>query len=322
MKPFRFVILGAAKIGAKFCDAVTQIEDCEVIGVASKSFSRAETFARQNNVTHFYDSYEEMLQKEQPDAAYIAVTPNDHARLSELCIKYKVPVLCEKAMFQDSDEARYIFALAKQSNTFVMEALWSRFLPAVRQAKKWIEEGKIGTPETLECSIGFCAPEGMENRYWNPELGGGAAKDITVYAYEIAAYILNQSVKRITAFARRGETGVDVTDHVFIEFTDTMAELTTTFAARMEEKMTISGPKGRIVIPAPHKATGCFLCHEDGETEEFTDEKTRNGFVYEIEEVIKCVKKGCIESKVNPWADTIACAELFDLINAEITKNE
>ena len=122
---------------------------------SSKSLERAEKFAQKNNLAKYYDSYEQMLDTENPDCAYIAVTPNDHYRLTMLCIERKVPVLCEKAMFQNSKEAAAAYNAAAEKKVFVMEALWSRFLPAVNKVKSWIREGKIGVPEISQFSIGF-----------------------------------------------------------------------------------------------------------------------------------------------------------------------
>ena len=134
MAAFRFAILGAGSIAGKFCNAVSLTEGCCVCAVASKSMERARAFAERNGIPRHYDSYEALLTQEKPDCAYIAVTPNDHHRLTMLCIRHGVPVLCEKAMFQDSREAREAFAAAAERRVFVMEAMWSRYLPAVRRA--------------------------------------------------------------------------------------------------------------------------------------------------------------------------------------------
>ena len=198
-----------------------------------------------------------------------------------------------------------------------MEAMWSRFLPAVKKVRAWVEEGRIGIPEISRISIGFIAPEGDENRYRNPRLGGGAAKDITVYAYEITTWILNQDIRNISVSAAWGESGVDMNNHISIEFAHTLADLATSFAANLESQMVLYGGKGKIVLPAPHHSTECFLYDERGElTEHFTDRETANGFTYEIEEAISCVREGRQESAVVPWKDTLACAKLFDRIEA------
>lgn len=315
MSVFRFAIMGAGGIAKKFCNAVSLIEGCEVCAVASKSMERAQEFAEKNDVKKYYDSYEEMLEAEKPDCAYIAVTPNDHYRLSMMCIERQIPVLCEKAMFQNSKEAKDVFGAATKNQVFVMEALWSRFLPPVNRVKAWIEEGKIGIPEISQFSIGFVAKEGKENRYFNPRLGGGAAKDITVYAYEITTYLLNQKIKKMDVSATWGDTGVDVNNHISIEFEHTLADLTATFVTKMEEKMVIYGRFGKIVLPAPHHPKECYLYDEKGElVEHYIDTETENGFTYEINEVIRCVRAEELESPIVPWRVTIACAELFDKI--------
>ncbi len=317
MDKFRFVILGAGKITGKFCEAVSLVENCEICAVASKSMERAALVAGKHGIPRYYDNYEEMLEAEKPDGAYIAVTPNDHCRLSLMCIRHKVPVLCEKAMLQDSREAQEVFRAGKENGVFVMEAMWSRFLPAVRKVREWVAQGRIGTPQIAQCMIGFAAPQGKENRFFNPQLGGGAAKDITVYAYEITDYILQQEAQKMEVSVTWGETGVDVTNHISIQYTHTLADLLTTFAANLDGKMVIYGKKGKIELPGPHVASESFLYDEKGElTEHFTDEETKNGFTYEIEEMLCCVREGRLESQIVPWKDTIECAKLFDRIGA------
>lgn len=317
MSTFRFGILGAAKIAVKFCQAAALIGDCEVCAVASKSLEKAESFARDNEVAHAYGSYEELLDKEKPDCAYIAVTPHDHCRLAMLCVERGIPVLCEKAMFQNSEEAERVYAAAAAKGVFVMEAMWSRFLPAVKKVREWVAEERIGIPEISQLSIGFIAPEGNENRYLNPSLGGGAAKDITVYAYEITTWILKQDIQKISVSATWGESGVDMNNHISIDFTDTLADLTTSFAVNLESRMALYGKKGKIVLPSPHYSSECFLYDEKGElTEHFTDQDTVNGFTYEMKEVIRCIREGKQESPVVPWKDTLECARLFDQIEA------
>ena len=317
---FRFGVMGAAKIARKFCEAAA-LCGCEVCAVASKSEERAKAFAEANGIGRYYADYEAMLEAEKPDAGYIATTTNDHARLSLLCIRHGVPVLCEKAAYENSEQARAVFSLAREKGVFVMEAMWSRFLPALLTAKAWVAEGRIGAPAIAQCGIGFVAPEGADNRYFSPKLGGGAARDITVYAYELTGYVLGQEEKEIAACAVRGETGVDVSDAVLVRYESAVANLTTSFVSRMEERLTVCGDKGRLVVPSPNFGAECLLYGPDGSLlEHFTDTVTKNGFTYEIEEVVRCVREGKTESAIVPWRDTLACAALFDQIDASLAR--
>jgi predicted dehydrogenase len=315
MEIFRFGIMGAGSIANKFCDGVQRIQGCTVAAVASKSAERAADFAKRHGIPKSYGSYREMLETEQLDGVYIAVLPTDHYRLSMLCLDYRVPVLCEKAMFMNSAEAEEVFRRSREQQTFVMEALWSRFLPANRKAKQWIEEGRIGKIRILDAAIGFVAPKGEENRYWNAALGGGAAHDLTVYAYELADYLMEEPLCQTEVRAVWGKTGVDMTDHVTMIYPEAVGTLVTTFEAPVQEKIEVCGEKGRIFIPHPHFADEAFLYDEKRElVEHFQDTVTENGFVYEIEEVISCVRAGKYESETVPQELTFRCARLFDSI--------
>ena len=139
MKNFRFAVMGSGNIAKQFCDTVRSMDGCEVAAVSSKSMEKARRLADGQGIEAAYDNYEKMLIEQKPDCVYIAVTPNAHYDLSTLCLDYKVPVLCEKAMFLNSAQAEAVFARARAEKVFVMEAMWSRFLPNIKNAKKWNE---------------------------------------------------------------------------------------------------------------------------------------------------------------------------------------
>ncbi len=310
--PFRFVILGAGGIAGKFADAVRRVEDCEVIGVGSRSPERGAAFAQKHGVP-FAGSYEEALAL-RPDAAYIAATTNAHADLTRLCIAHGIPVLCEKAMFTSLREAEEVFALAREKGVFCMEAMWSRFLPAVVQAKARLDAGCAGDVKLAEFAIGWNAPDGPGSRFYEPSLGGGAAYDLLVYCYELAEFFFGEPEAVENVSVHWADTGVDETETVTLRYPGFMAVLSASIAARLDERAVISGERGSLRIPKPHTGPGFTLTTEDGTTETFTDD-TPNGFVYEVQEVVRCVRAGLLESPTVPHALTKRCAALFDRIN-------
>ena len=323
MKDFRFAIMGAGGIANRFCDAVNLIEGCTVCAVASKSMERAENFAAHHNLPAAYDSYEKMLEEEKPDAVYIAVTTDAHYALSMLCMEHKTPVLCEKAMFRTKKEAEDVFALSEKNGVFAMEAMWSRFLPPVNKARQWLADGLIGEPLLAETGVGFSATRNPENRYFNPDLGGGASYDITVYAYEIMTYIMNRPVIRadieaVSAMASVG-THVDATDVITLAFEGNVpAILKVSLLTSPDDNLQIYGTKGKIVVPHALSGREAFLYQNGRLTEHFLDNETREGFTYEIEEVMRCVRAGKIESETAPHAMTLEFAALCDRIFAEM----
>lgn len=315
---FRFAILGAAKIAPKFVEAA-RMEGAQIVAVASKSAERAERFAAENEIEAWYDDYGKMLDEVKPDCCYIATTPDSHFPLTMLCLSKGYPVICEKAMFLNKEEAQTAFAYAKEKNLFLMEAMWSRFLPATRVIRQWVKEKKCGDIYIAECSIGFRVPEGDDNRYRSKALGGGAARDILVYAYEQTDYVLDREEKSIKTDVVWGKTGVDMTDHVSVTYEKdgqtTICCLTTSFDVPVREEMALYGDEGRIVMPYPHYPSEVILYNKKGEvTEHFVDKETKNGFVYEIREVMNCIKEGKNFSDIETPEATIRCAALFDLL--------
>ena len=314
-RSFRFAIMGAGKIAVQFCDAVRRIEGAEVAAVSSKSMERAENFAKEQGIPAFYDSYEEMLKKEKPDCVYIATLPNTHYELSMLCLNYCTPVLCEKAAYMNSAQAWTVFRRADELGVFVMEALWSRYLPAINQAARWLAEGRIGETKYSRFEIAFCPEKDPKNRYFNPDLGGGAATDITVYAYELTTWLLGSSYVDLRVDGQWGETGVDETDVIYLRYPGFPAICMTSFATSLDASMEICGDKGRIVLPNAHCAREAILYGPDRKpAEHFKDTETDNGFVYEIKDVMNCIRAGKTESATVPHSATLDCAKVFDMI--------
>lgn len=317
METFRFGIMGAGRIAEKFCDAVRRIDGVKVAAVASKSAERAQTFAARNGIASWHADYGEMLAREDIDAVYIATTHNFHYENILECLEYGKPVLCEKCMVLTKRQAEEVFARAREKKLFVMEAMWSRFLPTIRKARQWIEEGRIGRVTMANACLGWVAPQDTENRMFNPDLAGGALYDMGVYCIEIMSGLIGGGVRKVRSDIVFAETGVDKSDCITLEFDDCLASLQISIAAQIEECAYLYGTRGYIRIPAFHKGRGCFLYGPDGNLVEKFDDPTENGFVYEAEEVVRCVRAGRLESDVMPAEDTIRCAEIFDLCLAK-----
>ena len=311
----RYAIMGASDIANKFCNAVSFIPEAEIVAVANRTFSKAKDFAERNKIPAVYDNFEKMIHETSPDCVYIAVTQNAHKQYIDLCIKNHINVLCEKAMYLNSKDALDGFARGKSAGIFMMEAMWSRFLPPVVKAKEWVKSGKIGDMCLIDFAIGFNAPSQPGNRFFEKANGGSTAWDLSVYGYMMSDFFTETKPVSIKCDAIYNEEGVDTTNNIALNYGKITASVKTSFTTRIKEEMTVYGNKGRIVIPSPHFATKAILYDNDFNiVEEFTDTITPNGFYYEAKEAMECVKAGKLESSVVPHSLSIASCEMYDLI--------
>lgn len=318
---FKYAIMGAGDISNKFAEAVALLPEAEVVAVAARDLNRAEDFAKRHNIPEAYGNYEEMLLKTKPDCVYIGVVTSKHFETTMLCLKHKISVLCEKTMFLNSREARECLDYAKEQGVFVMEAMWSRFLPAIVDAKKQIEEGKIGKVYFVQGNIGWVCPKGDENRFYSKALGGGAAYDLLVYPYMISTFLHPKKIVSEQLTVIPSHTGIDATEQLTVTFEDgVIGSFMATFECQTNEAVTVCGDKGRIEIPCAHFAWENTRYDLNKTPYRYVDTETKNGFTYEAQHAMECIKAGLLESPVVPHSLTLAFAEVTDKVLAELEK--
>ena len=321
MEKLRFGIMGAGGIANKFAHAVRLVKaedgfDVTVEAVSSKSMERAQSFAERNGIPSAYGNYAEMLVREDIDAVYIATTHNFHKENLVQAIEAGKHVLCEKPMVLNEADAREVFALAEEKGVFLMEAMWSNFLPAIVKAKEWITQGRIGDVKTAHGAIGFHGGNNPEGRILNPALAGGALYDIGVYPIEILTYLIGEPVKAASAAVRRHPiTGVDTDLNMVLCYPEADAVIQCSVSCAPRCFLSVTGTGGIIEING-HEGD-CANLFDAGRrpVEEFTSVFPEgNGFVYEIREVIRCLSEGKLTSDVMTPDATIGCCKLYDQI--------
>lgn len=321
MEKLRFGIMGAGGIANKFAHAVRLVKaedgfDVTVEAVSSKSMERAQSFAERNGIPSACGDYAEMLARDDIDAVYIATTHNFHAENLRQAIEAGKHILCEKPMVLTEADAREIFALAEEKGVFLMEAMWSNFLPAIVKAKEWISAGRIGTVKTAHGSIGFHGGNNIEGRILNPALAGGAMYDIGVYPIEILTYLIGEPVESAMASVRRHPvTGVDTDVTMVLRYSEGDAVIQCSVSCAPKSFLSLTGTGGIIEING-HEGTCAVLMDAGRRVPETFDSEfpEGNGFVYEIREMIRCLKADKLTSDVMTAEATVGCAKLFDQI--------
>ncbi|MBN1651101.1 MAG: Gfo/Idh/MocA family oxidoreductase [Bacteroidales bacterium] len=201
-------IIGLGKIAHKFAEDLQLVEDANLLAVASRDIENAKSFAKKFSANQFYSSYKALVENPNVDVVYIATPHALHYEHTLLCLNANKAVLCEKAFAMNAAEVKEMIRTAKARNVFLMEALWTRFIPGTLKTLALIKEGSIGKIHSVEADFGFIGDTDPEKRLFNKRLGGGALFDIGIYPVFLSILILG-APKYINAHATMAATGVD-----------------------------------------------------------------------------------------------------------------
>ncbi len=315
----RWGIIGPGRIAHKFAQDLMQVADAKLTAVASRDLGRAQAFAQEYGATYTYGSYEEIVNCPELDAVYIASPHIGHFEHTLLCLNEGIAVLCEKPFAMNTAQVSEMIHVARSKNVFLMEALWTRFLPTTLKALEIIESGAIGKVLGVKADFGFKAPYDVTKRTFNKELGGGALLDIGIYPLFFSYLMLGKPAK-IKAQAIFGETNVDESIGMTLTYEEgTFAFLDATFMTKTTCEAFVYGEKGTIRIhPRWHESRVLTVEYEDETTETFFFDRPTWGYQYEIEEVNACLAAGKLESQSWSLNDSINLISLLDAVRSEI----
>jgi predicted dehydrogenase len=309
----RFGIIGAGRIAEGFAAAIKATEG-ELTAVASRSLANAQAFQSRFNLKKAYGSYQALLADEDIDCVYVATPHSLHAEHMKMALKANKHVLCEKAFTLNAREAIEVFALAKSKGLFVMEAMWTRFLPTIQEVMKRVKIGLIGDVTRMEVTLAFQQRFDPESRLFNPTLGGGVLLDLGVYTVTMANLIMGKPTHFLVN-TKKYPNGVDEETKMIANYPAGKANLVVSFAQSLPSQAIITGTKGMIHIEHFHRSEKATVTKFDGNLfEAISFPHPINGMEFEIREVIQCIKSGKTESLIMTWQDTIAIMEQLDVI--------
>lgn len=309
-----FGIVGTGGIAAKFAQAIRMTPCARLAGVASRSEERGARFAEQYGAERVYESAQAMAASFEIDVLYIATPHTQHFEGCMAGIQAGKHVLCEKPMATCPEDAMVLFAQARKQGVLLMEGMWTRFLPNILRAKRWIEAGSIGSVRFIDGMFSFYVePETTNPRLVKPEYAGGGLFDVGVYVLEMAAFFAGCEADRWDGLITPLCDGVDGTAAMTLAYPNgALATLRAGIRCPAPETMTIYGDKGRIELPRFFAGKGAKLFVGDALREEHElDCELPGGFTYEIEHVCALIEAGKLESDVATADMTIAAAGIM-----------
>jgi predicted dehydrogenase len=313
MKTYRWGILGAGNIADKFCTAINFVDGSQVYAIASRDAVNAQAFATKHNATKFYTSYIDLATDPDIDIIYIATPHAFHYEHSMLCLQHHKHVLCEKPMSLNSQLSSEIMDFATKQKLFLMEGLWTRFMPFTEKIISLIVDDSIGIIKHIQADFGFAAPFNIDGRIFNKALGGGSVLDVGIYPIFLATLLLGKP-SAIHAVVNKAATDVDASADMLLQYTNcATAHLLSSIAFNTPITATILGTKGRIQVHNPFfKATDISLILNNGTTETFSFPHLCNGFEYEIEHIMHCLENGLLQSPKMPHSFTLQLSNIMD----------
>ena len=317
--PVRWGVMGTGRIAATFASDLRLIDEGEVVAVGSRARDSAERFAREFAVARAYDSYEALVEDADVDAVYVATPHPFHFENASLALRHAKPVLVEKAFTMDGAQARDLVARARSAGLFMMEAMWTRFLPHVVAIREIVARGTLGDIVMFEADHGkWFAPE-PGHRLFAPELGGSAMLDLGVYPVSFASMLLGAPA-RMVALVDPAFTGVDgQASMIFGYDSGAQALLTCTSRARSATRACITGTEARIEIDGDFYAPTSFrVIPRTGELSEHHFDVDGRGLRFQAIEVARCLRAGLLESPVMPLDESIAIMETMERVMAAL----
>jgi dihydrodiol dehydrogenase / D-xylose 1-dehydrogenase (NADP) len=312
-KKIRWGILGAGNIARKFATGLKVVTGSELLTVSSRSIGRACGFAKEYGIPKTYGSYEEMIKDPEVDVVYIATPHTFHKPHTLLCLNHGKAVLCEKPFAVNVKEAKEMVECAERNKAFLMEAMWTRYLPIMYKVREWVSSEAIGEVRLMTADFGFRTSINAEGRLFDLELGGGALLDVGVYVVNLASMIFGGTPNRITGMAHIGETGVDEQSAMILGYKNgELAVLHTAIRTNTHHEARIIGTKGSIVIPNFWRASSATLQVDGKEKEIIEIPFDGNGYCYEAREVEHCLREGKLQSDLMTWDESISVLKTMD----------
>ena len=296
-KQFKWAIVGTGYIANRFAQGMRAVPDAVLSAVVSRHKESAESFAARYGCTATYTDYEEMLQNSGIDIVYLGL-PNDmHYPYIMTALKQGIPVLSEKPLVDTVKQTEAVFQMAKEKHLFVMEGMWTRCFPVVKRVRKWLREGAIGTPMTVNVSFDI-KPDMDDWQPWKAGLlhAGGSLRDVGIYSVAVANMVFPGEPLQVYSLCHsNGE--VDDASRLFIDYGDgKSAYAAGAFNQLGDTTARITGSEGRISFgPEFWDPSAAFLERNDGTTEQFTLPFEETGFQYEIMAVQEALRNGQLE---------------------------
>jgi dihydrodiol dehydrogenase / D-xylose 1-dehydrogenase (NADP) len=319
MEAIRWGILGTGGIARKFAAGLALLPDARLAAVGSRTRVSADSFGAAYNVPRRHGCYAALMEDPEVDVIYVATPHPMHRENSLGCLSAGKAVLCEKPFTINARQAEEVISLSRGKRIFLMEAMWTRYFPAIVKVRSLLAEGAVGEVRMVQADFGMKPPFNPKSRLFDPALGGGAMLDLGVYPVSLASMVYGEAPRRLASTAVIGSTGVDEQAAAVLEYSaGRQAVVSWSFRCVTPQEAHIVGENGRIRIHRPWWYPDTITLSRPGrEDESLSMPYLGNGYAHEAVEVMDCLRKGKLESAVMPLDESLRIMQTLDAIRGE-----
>lgn len=315
MDKIKWGILGLGNIAKTFAKDFQYTNGGIIVAAASRSIEKAKKFCGEYDIEKAYGTYQELIEDKGIDVIYIATPHNLHFQNTLDAIRAGKAVLCEKPITTNPNDLKVLIEEAKTHNTYLMEAMWTYFLPSIKKAIEWIRDGRIGTLKMIKADFAFKAEDDPNGRLFNPELAGGALLDIGIYPIAMSLLLTRKEPNSMHIISKKAKTGVDMAETMIFEYDD---GLTANLYAALDHDAPwdalIIGTEGYVKIPDFFMSSKCFLYQDKKVVDHFVDQRKATGYNYEIDAVHQDLWSGKLESNLMPLKTSLILQNIMNKV--------
>lgn len=317
-KKIKWGILGLGNIANLFASDLQLSNNAVLHAVASRNAEKAKDFSKKYHASQYYTSYEALAEDPEIDIIYVATPHSFHFEHTMMCLKKGKGVLCEKPLGLNSKEVELMIREARSRNLFLMEGMWTRFIPATNKLVEILENNIIGEVLFMRADFGFKAEANPEGRLFNKKLGGGSLMDLGIYPLYLSLLALGNPSK-VNSVARMTVTNVDGHCSMLFDYeSEAKAFLESTIEAETPTEAYFHGSKGSVKLHSRFHHSEKISILRDGKEEILDLKFNGHGYIYEIEEVNRCLLNGETESRKLPLQMSLDISRLIDQVKEEI----
>lgn len=331
MTPLRWAVVGPGRIAHAFAKALHSLQGAELVAVCGRNADRALAFAQEATPSGVQQpevctDLAARLARGDIHAVYVATPHAQHAQAVDIALRAGCGVLCEKSLTPGRAQAEPLVALARERGVFLMEAIWTRFLPAYAQAQRWLQDDAIGRLRSIQSSFCFHVPFDPGSRLYDPARAGGALLDVGVYNLTVTRWALQQALGQVpepVAMDVRGElaaSGVDQHVVATLDFGGGLSsQMVCGFTAQSDNSLRLMGENGCIVLPQRFWSAQRVELHTHrGEPVVVHTPWACNGLEGEIAEAMRCIRAGLVESPAMTLDESLATLGWLDQLRGRL----